>query len=83
MYRYCAIPRGDGQTPSEGLWRSGPSYIHGKETKFKKRIIRANITKECDLRNTPSIEESVRHSDVVYNLIGRMYPTKYVIMAHD
>jgi len=32
---------------------------------------------EWDLRNTPSIEESVRHSDVVYNLIGRDYPTKY------
>ena len=33
---------------------------------------------EFDLRNTQSIEESVRHSDVVYNLIGRTYPTKYV-----
>jgi NADH dehydrogenase (ubiquinone) 1 alpha subcomplex subunit 9 len=31
---------------------------------------------EYDLRNTQSIEESVRHSDVVYNLIGRNYPTK-------
>jgi NADH dehydrogenase (ubiquinone) 1 alpha subcomplex subunit 9 len=29
-----------------------------------------------DLRNTASIEESVRHSDIVYNLIGRDYPTK-------
>lgn len=29
-----------------------------------------------DLRNTPSIEESVRHSDIVYNLIGRDYPTR-------
>jgi len=28
------------------------------------------------LRNTQSIEESVRHSDVVYNLVGRNYPTK-------
>lgn len=33
---------------------------------------------EYDLRNTQSIEEAVRHSDVVYNLVGRMYPTKYV-----
>lgn len=33
---------------------------------------------EWDLRNTLSIEESVRHSDVVYNLIGRDYPTKYL-----
>ncbi|KAK2734814.1 NADH-ubiquinone oxidoreductase 40 kDa subunit [Myotisia sp. PD_48] len=31
---------------------------------------------EYDLRNTQSIEESVRHSDVVYNLVGRRYPTK-------
>ena len=32
---------------------------------------------EYDLRNTASLEESVRHSDVVYNLVGRDYPTKY------
>ncbi|KAI9878457.1 MAG: NADH-ubiquinone oxidoreductase 40 kDa subunit [Pleopsidium flavum] len=31
---------------------------------------------EFDLRNTQSLEESVRHSDIVYNLIGRMHPTK-------
>jgi NADH dehydrogenase (ubiquinone) 1 alpha subcomplex subunit 9 len=31
---------------------------------------------EFDLRNKDSIEESVRHSDIVYNLIGRDYPTK-------
>ncbi|KAF4334557.1 NADH-ubiquinone oxidoreductase 40 kDa subunit mitochondrial [Fusarium beomiforme] len=31
---------------------------------------------EHDLRNTPSIEASVRHSDAVFNLIGRDYPTK-------
>ena len=35
--------------------------------------------KEYDLRNTPSLEESVRHSDIVFNLVGRNYPTKYVI----
>src|ERR1700712_5532707 len=34
------------------------------------------IFMEYDLRNTPSLEESVRHSDVVYNLVGRNYPTK-------
>lgn len=33
---------------------------------------------EYDLRNTESIEEAVRHSDIVYNLVGRTYPTKYV-----
>ncbi|RDA83206.1 hypothetical protein CP532_5362 [Ophiocordyceps camponoti-leonardi (nom. inval.)] len=31
---------------------------------------------EFDLRNTASIEACVRHSDAVYNLIGRNYPTK-------
>ncbi|KAF2862198.1 NAD(P)-binding protein [Piedraia hortae CBS 480.64] len=31
---------------------------------------------EYDLRNIDSIEESVRHSDIVFNLIGRDYPTK-------
>ncbi|MCJ1256356.1 NADH-ubiquinone oxidoreductase 40 kDa subunit [Lignoscripta atroalba] len=31
---------------------------------------------EYDLRNTPSLEESVRHSDIVYNLVGLDYPTK-------
>lgn len=31
---------------------------------------------EYDLRNTQSIEESVRHSDMVFNLVGRDYPTK-------
>lgn len=31
---------------------------------------------EYDLRNTQSIEEAIRHSDVVYNLVGRNYPTK-------
>ncbi|KAH7129313.1 NADH-ubiquinone oxidoreductase 40 kDa subunit-like protein [Dactylonectria estremocensis] len=31
---------------------------------------------EYDLHNTASIEASVRHSDIVLNLIGREYPTK-------
>ncbi|KAI1469426.1 NAD(P)-binding protein [Daldinia caldariorum] len=31
---------------------------------------------EYDLYNTDSIEASVRHSDIVYNLVGRNYPTK-------
>lgn len=36
---------------------------------------------EYDLRNTASLEESVRHSDVVYNLVGRDYPTKYAVFG--
>jgi NADH dehydrogenase (ubiquinone) 1 alpha subcomplex subunit 9 len=31
---------------------------------------------EYDLRNTASIEEATRHSDIVFNLVGRDYPTK-------
>jgi NADH dehydrogenase (ubiquinone) 1 alpha subcomplex subunit 9 len=31
---------------------------------------------EYDLRNTASLEESVRHSDMVFNLVGRDYSTK-------
>ncbi|KAG4303962.1 hypothetical protein PORY_002615 [Pneumocystis oryctolagi] len=34
------------------------------------------IMMEFDLRNKISIEESVRHSNIVYNLIGRDYETK-------
>ncbi|KAF2197661.1 NADH-ubiquinone oxidoreductase-like protein 40 kDa subunit [Delitschia confertaspora ATCC 74209] len=34
------------------------------------------IFMEFDLRNTQSIDESVRHSDIVFNLIGKDYPTK-------
>jgi len=34
------------------------------------------IFMEYDLRNTQSLEESVRHSDIVFNLVGRNYPTK-------
>lgn len=34
------------------------------------------FSKEYDLRNTQSLEECVRHSDMVYNLVGREYPTK-------
>lgn len=40
--------------------------------------LRLTIAQEYDLRNTASIEASVRHSDVVYNLVGRDYPTKLV-----
>ncbi len=36
---------------------------------------------EYDLRNTQSIEESVRHSDIVINMVGRKYPTKNFSLA--
>lgn len=34
------------------------------------------VFNEWDLRNTQSIEESVRHSNIVYNLVGTDYATK-------
>ena len=32
--------------------------------------------KEWDIRNEEQIAECVRHSDIVYNLVGRDYETK-------
>ncbi len=34
------------------------------------------ILKKYDLRNEQQIMESLRHADVVYNLIGKDYETK-------
>ena len=34
------------------------------------------IPLEFDLRNKQQIDECVRHSDIVYNLVGRDYETK-------
>ena len=71
------LPRGDGQAPSQGVWRSGKSCVHcTKYQATKARVTNTYIHQEADLRNTASIEESVRHSDIVYNLIGRDYTTK-------
>jgi NADH dehydrogenase (ubiquinone) 1 alpha subcomplex subunit 9 len=33
-------------------------------------------SQEWDLRNETQIEECLRHSDIVYNLVGRDYETK-------
>lgn len=33
---------------------------------------------EWDIRNEQQIEECLRHSDTVFNLVGRNYATKYV-----
>lgn len=35
------------------------------------------IPMEIHLRNKDSLEAAIRHSDTVYNLIGRDYETKY------
>jgi hypothetical protein len=77
MHSHCTFQRGDGEAPSKGLGRLGPSDIHGKIQCKNSNRTWLNFIQEYDLRNTPSLEESVRHSDVVYNLVGRTYPTKY------
>lgn len=62
--------------------RSGCTVIVPFREEMAKRHLKITgdlgrvIFNEMDLRNTASIEESVRHSDIVYNLIGRDYPTK-------
>ncbi|KAF2838473.1 NAD(P)-binding protein [Patellaria atrata CBS 101060] len=64
------------------LARSGNTVVVPFREEMKKRHLKVAgdlgrvVFIEMDLRNTASIEESVRHSDVVYNLIGRDYPTK-------
>ncbi|KAH7094954.1 NADH-ubiquinone oxidoreductase-like protein 40 kDa subunit [Paraphoma chrysanthemicola] len=64
------------------LARSGCTVIVPFREEMAKRHLKVAgdlgrvIFMEMDLRNTASIEESVRHSDIVYNLIGRDYPTK-------
>jgi len=78
MYRHCALPRRNGKASLEGFWRFGQGYIHGRRNCYIQRITLLIPLQEYDLRNTASLEESVRHSDAVYNLVGRMYPTKYV-----
>ncbi|KAG9204561.1 hypothetical protein B5807_08355 [Epicoccum nigrum] len=64
------------------LARSGCTVIVPFREEMAKRHLKVAgdlgrvVFMEMDLRNTASIEESVRHSDIVYNLIGRDYPTK-------
>jgi len=64
------------------LARQGCTVIVPFREEMAKRHLKVSgdlgrvIFMEFDLRNTPSLEESVRHSDVVYNLVGRTYPTK-------
>ncbi|OAL75395.1 NADH-ubiquinone oxidoreductase 40 kDa subunit, mitochondrial [Trichophyton violaceum] len=64
------------------LARQGCTVIVPYREEMTKRHLKVTgdlgrvVFMEYDLRNTQSIEESVRHSDIVYNLIGRNYPTK-------
>ncbi|KAK5173071.1 Protein-lysine N-methyltransferase efm5 [Saxophila tyrrhenica] len=64
------------------LARSGNTVVVPYREEMAKRHLKVAgdlgrvVFMEMDLRNTASIEESVRHSDIVFNLIGRDYPTK-------
>jgi len=64
------------------LARSGNTVVVPYREEMTKRHLKVSgdlgrvVFTEFDLRNKDSIEESVRHSDIVYNLIGRDYPTK-------
>ena len=64
------------------LARSGNTVVVPYREEMTKRHLKVSgdlgrvVFLEMDLRNTASIEESVRHSDIVYNLVGRDYPTK-------
>ena len=77
MYCRRSLSGRNGKAASEAYRRLGQSGLHGQwDIGVVTRVYYSNIIKEYDLRNTASLEESVRHSDVVYNLVGREYPTK-------
>lgn len=64
------------------LARSGCTVVVPFREEMAKRHLKVTgdlgrvVFIEYDLRNTASIEESVRHSDMVFNLVGRDYTTK-------
>lgn len=64
------------------LARAGCTVVVPFREEMAKRHLKVSgdlgrvVFTEYDLRNTDSIEESVRHSDMVFNLVGRDYPTK-------
>lgn len=64
------------------LARQGCNVVIPFRDEYAKRYLKVAgdlgriVFMEFDLRNTESIEESVRHSDIVYNLIGRDHTTK-------
>ncbi|KKY25090.1 putative nadh-ubiquinone oxidoreductase 39 kda [Phaeomoniella chlamydospora] len=64
------------------LARAGCTVVVPYREEMTKRHLKVTgdlgrvVFMEYDLRNTQSLEESVRHSDMVFNLVGRQYPTK-------
>ena len=77
MHSGCAFPRRDGEAVPQSSRRSRTGSLYGEsQSVFVPALMAKMDGQEYDLRNTASIEESVRHSDIVYNLVGRSYPTK-------
>lgn len=64
------------------LAKQGTHVVIPYRDDFSKRHLKVNgdlgqiSMMEFDLRNRKCIEDSVKHSDIVYNLIGRDYETK-------
>lgn len=64
------------------LAKQGTQVVIPYRDDFSKRHLKVNgdlgqiSMMEFDLRNRQCIEDSVKHSDIVYNLIGRDYETK-------
>lgn len=62
--------------------RSGCTVVVPYREEMAKRHLKVSgdlgrvVFIEYDLRNIDSIEEATRHSDIVYNLVGRDYKTK-------
>ncbi|KAJ6264646.1 LOW QUALITY PROTEIN: hypothetical protein Dda_0795 [Drechslerella dactyloides] len=79
MFGRRPIPRGDVEAAPQGHRRPGTDNFSGIDTRIKPVVftwVANSVLQEFDLRNTQSIEESVRHSDIVINLIGRDHETK-------
>jgi NADH dehydrogenase (ubiquinone) 1 alpha subcomplex subunit 9 len=64
------------------LAKQGTTVVVPFRDDFSKRHLKVNgdlgqvVMIEFDLRNRKSVEDSVKHSDIVYNLIGREWETK-------
>ncbi|KAK4960276.1 Protein-lysine N-methyltransferase efm5 [Elasticomyces elasticus] len=64
------------------LARAGCTVVVPFRDEYAKRHLKVSgdlgrvVFIEYDLRNSTSIEESVRHSDIVFNMVGRDYETK-------
>jgi len=64
------------------LAKMGTQVIVPYREEYEKRVLKPMgdlgqiVSMEWDIRNERQIEECVRHSDIVYNLVGRDYETK-------